>query len=74
MSEIINVSEENFESEIIKSEKAVLVDFWATWCGPCKLQGPIFEEVAEEYGEAVKFAKANVEDVMELAQKLKPID
>ncbi len=57
---------ENFEKEVLQSEKPVLVDFWATWCGPCMRQGPIVEELAKE-GYAV--GKVNVDEQMALAQK-----
>lgn len=57
---------ENFEQEVLKSDKPVLVDFWATWCGPCRRQAPIIEELAEE-GYAV--GKLDVDQEMELAQK-----
>lgn len=57
---------QNFEEEVLKSDKPVLVDFWATWCGPCRRQGPIVEELAEE-GYAV--GKVDVDQEMELAQR-----
>lgn len=66
MSEII-ITKENFEEEIIKSEKPVLIDFWASWCGPCKMLSPIISEIAEEYGERIKVCKINVDDEPEIA-------
>lgn len=57
---------ENFEKEVLQSEKPVLVDFWATWCGPCMRQGPIVEELA---GEGYTVGKVNVDEQMALAQK-----
>lgn len=69
MAKEIELTTENFEEEVLKSDKPVLVDFWATWCGPCKMQGPIFEKVAEENDDSVKFAKANVDSMMATAQK-----
>ena len=48
MSKVIEISEDNFESEVLKSELPVLVDFWAPWCGPCRMMGPIVDEISEE--------------------------
>ena len=60
----------NFETEVLKSEKPVLIDFWATWCGPCMRQGPVVEELAEE-GYAV--GKVDVDQNMELAQQFRVV-
>lgn len=59
---ILEVSDSSFDAEVMQSEKPVLVDFWAPWCGPCKAIGPIVEELAGEFGDKVKFAKCNVDD------------
>lgn len=59
----------NFIQEVINSESAVLVDFWAPWCGPCKMLGPVIEEIAEDMGDKVKFFKINVDQNPEIAQK-----
>ena len=59
---ILEISDSSFDSEVIQSEKPVLVDFWAPWCGPCKAIGPIIEELAGEFGDKIKFAKCNVDD------------
>ena len=68
MSKVIEISEENFESEVLKSELPVLVDFWAPWCGPCRMKGPIVDEIAEENLE-LKVCKVNVDEASELAIK-----
>ncbi len=70
MAEII-ITKENFEAEVINSDKPCLVDFWATWCGPCKMISPIIEELSEEYADTVKVCKINVDDEPELAIKYK---
>ena len=67
---IIDLATENFQAEITKSDKPVLVDFWAVWCGPCQMQGPIIDELAEEV-QGVKFGKLNVDENMGLAQKFR---
>lgn len=63
----VNLNKENFETEVLKSEKTVLVDFWATWCGPCQMIAPVVESIAEE--QKVKVGKVNVDDEQELAIK-----
>ena len=65
----IELTKENFESEVIDSKIPVLVDFWATWCGPCRMIAPVVEEIANEYAGKVKVGKVNVDDNMELAVK-----
>lgn len=64
---ILNITKENFETEVLKSDKKVLLDFWATWCGPCMMLSPIVDEVSNEV-ENVKFGKINVDEQNELAQ------
>ena len=59
---ILEVSDSSFDAEVMQSEKPVMVDFWAPWCGPCKAIGPIVEELAVEFGDKVKFTKCNVDD------------
>ena len=55
-------NDQNFEQEVIKNEGPVLVDFWAPWCGPCKMLGPVLEEIEKELGETVSFVKINVDE------------
>lgn len=62
-------TDQNFNQEVIKSAKPVLVDFWAPWCGPCQMMGPIVEELAEEMGDKVKIGKLNVDENSQTAQQ-----
>ena len=66
MAEII-ITKDNFEDEVLKSDIPVLLDFWASWCGPCKMLSPIVAELAEEYDGKIKVGKVNVDDENELA-------
>ena len=63
---IIEITAENYQTEVVESDKPVLLDFWATWCGPCKMLSPIVDEIAEERGD-IKVGKVNVDDQGELA-------
>ncbi|MGM0369420.1 MAG: thioredoxin [Bacillota bacterium] len=65
----VEVTEENFKEEVLDADKIVVVDFWAPWCGPCKMITPVLEELAEEYGDKIKVAKVNVDNNQGLAQK-----
>ncbi|HLM83600.1 MAG TPA: thioredoxin [Candidatus Bathyarchaeia archaeon] len=62
-------TDQNFEQEVLKSDKPVLVDFWAVWCGPCQMMGPIVEELAEELKDKYKIGKMNVDENRETASK-----
>ena len=65
----INVTVDNFESEVMASDKPVLLDFWATWCGPCRMLGPVIEQLAEEYEGKIKVGKCNVDEEGDLAMQ-----
>lgn len=67
MQEVI-ITDQNFKEQILESDKAVLVDFWAPWCGPCKMMGPIIEEVANEIGDKAIVAKLNVDENQNTAE------
>lgn len=62
-------TDQNFDQEVLKSDKPVFVDFWAPWCGPCLMMGPIVEELAQEMGDKVKIGKINVDENSETASK-----
>ena len=64
-----NFTKDNFETEVLKSEKPVLVDFWAEWCGPCKIVGPILEEISEEKKNMIVIAKINIDENQETPSK-----
>jgi len=68
MMSVLHITKETFEKEVLNSDKPVLLDFWASWCGPCRMIGPILDEIAEER-EDIKVCKVNVDDEPELASQ-----
>ena len=67
--EVLTITNENYEEEVLKSEKPVLIDFYADWCGPCRMMSPIIDEIAKEMGDKVKVGKINVDNNQELAME-----
>lgn len=66
----VNVTKNNFKEEVLEAKGTVLVDFWATWCGPCQMMGPVMDEISAERDD-IKVCKVNVDDEMELARQYK---
>lgn len=69
MSDVKHFNNDNFETEVVKSDVPVLIDFFATWCGPCKMAGPIVEDLAREYAGKVKIGKLDVDEAGDVAAK-----
>ena len=67
---MLEITQENFEKEVIKSDKPVLIDFWAPWCMPCKIIAPTVEKLAEEMGATIKVSKSNVDEAPDIATEL----
>ncbi len=68
MSNVIELNDDNFKQEVLNEERLTIVDFWATWCGPCRKLAPIMDELANEYGNKVKFAKIKADENIKTAQ------
>ena len=69
MANVLEITDENFELEVEKEEKITLVDFWATWCGPCRKLSPVIDELANEFEGKVKFVKIKADENVQTAQK-----
>ena len=66
---VTELNKDNFEKEVMEANVPVLIDFWASWCGPCRMMSPIIDKIAEEMGDKVKVCKVNVDENHELAEK-----
>lgn len=66
---VTELNKENFEKEVMEANVPVLIDFWASWCGPCRMMSPVIDQIAEEMGEKLKVCKVNVDENHDLAEK-----
>ena len=66
---VIILDNKNFEKEVLQSQKTVLIDFWASWCGPCRMMAPVVDEIAQSQEETLKVGKVNIDENQELAEK-----
>ena len=66
---VLKITSDNYEEEVMKSEKTVLIDFYADWCGPCKMMSPIIDQIAEEKADSLKVGKVNVDENQDLAMQ-----
>ena len=66
---VLKITSENYEEEVMKSDKTVLIDFYADWCGPCKMMSPIIDKIAEEKADSIKVGKVNVDENQDLAMQ-----
>ena len=69
MSNVLEITDESFQKEVCEENKVTLVDFWATWCGPCRKLSPVIDDLANEFGDKVKFVKIKVDENLQTAQK-----
>lgn len=67
---VLKITKDNFHTEVLKSDKPVLLDFWASWCGPCRMVSPIIDEIADEYTD-IKVGKINIDEEFELAENFR---